>query len=180
MSAPRPKLKIVHSAPAVGAPPDFDSLFECYAGYVARVAARLLGRDDADVDDVVQEVFFITLRKLDRIHSTEAARPWLMTLTVRTAQRTLRRRRWRRLFLGEDSAAEVPAAGITADQRALLLRIYATLDQIEPKRRVAWILRYVESERLEDVAFACGCSLATAKRRIAAAQQTLMEVFEDG
>ena len=180
--ASRPKLQLVYSTakPLVGPAPDFNSLFECYAAYVAGVAARMLGRDDADVDDVVQEVFFITLHRLDRIHSAEAARPWLLTVTVRTVQRTLRRRKWRRLFLGESSAAEVPATGITAYQRALLVRIYRTLDEIEPRSRIAWILRYVEGERLEDVADACGCSLATAKRRIAAAQEKLMEVLQDG
>jgi len=177
--ASSPKLQLVHTTaqPLVGAAPDFDSLFEGYAGYVARLAARMLGRDDADVDDVVQEVFFIALRQLDRIHSTEAARPWLLTVTVRTVSRILRRRKWRRGLLGEDSAAEVPATGITAEERALLVRIYRRLDEIDPKSRIAWILRYAEGERLEDVAEACGCSLATAKRRIAAAQDRLVEVL---
>jgi RNA polymerase sigma-70 factor (ECF subfamily) len=182
MPASRPKLRLVHDAnkPVASAPLDFDSLFQCYGSYVARVAARMLGRDDAEVDDVVQEVFFVTLRRLDRIRSAESARPWLMAVTVRVVQRTLRRRKWRRMLLGESSAAEVPAAGISADQRALLVRIYRTLDEIAPQSRIAWVLRFVEGERLEDVADACGCSLATAKRRIAFAQETLMEVFRDG
>jgi RNA polymerase sigma-70 factor, ECF subfamily len=181
MMASPPKLQLVHSTAKslASAPLDFDSLFERYADYVARVAARMLGRDDADVDDVVQEVFFIALHRLDRIHSAEAARPWLMTVTVRTVRRALRRRKWRRLLLGEGNATEVPATGVTAEQRSLLARIYRTLDEIEPRSRIAWILRYVEGERLEDVADACGCSLATAKRRIAAAQALLMEVLRD-
>lgn len=182
MMAFRPKLRLVHgtSAPLVSSPPDFATLFERYAGDVARVAARMLGRDDADVDDVVQEVFFTTLPRIGRIHSEEAARPWLMTVTVRTVQRILRRRKWRRLLLGEQDADDIPATGVTAEQRALLARIYRTLDQIAPSSRIAWVLRYVEGERLEDVADACECSLATAKRRIAAVQASLMEVLRDG
>jgi RNA polymerase sigma-70 factor (ECF subfamily) len=182
MMAFRPKLRLVSGTdrPEASAPPDFDTLYARYAGYVARVAARMLGRDDADVDDVVQEVFFTTLPRLKRIHSEEAARPWLMTVTVRTVHRILRRRKWRRLLLGESSADEVPATGVTAEQMALLSRIYRTLDQIDANGRIAWILRYVEGERLEDVADVCGCSLATAKRRIAATQELLMEVLRDG
>ncbi len=181
MMAFRPKLQLVSGSAnsQAGRPPDFDSLFERYAGTVARMAARMLGRDDADVDDVVQEVFFITLPRLHRIQSEEAARPWLMTVTVRTVHRVLRRRRWRRRFFGERSAAEIPAPGITAEQRALLIRIYRILDEIDPKSRIAWVLRHVEGERLEDVADACQCSLATAKRRIAAAQEMLTEVLRD-
>ena len=179
--ASRPKLELVHSTagPLASPPPDFDSLFERHAGHVARAAARMLGRDDADVDDVVQEVFFVTMSRLHRIHSEQAARPWLLAVTVRTVHRVLRRRKWRRLFLGESGFAEVPATGVTAEQRALLARIYRTLDEIDDRSRIAWILRHVEGERLEDVADACGCSLATAKRRIAAAQARLMEVLRD-
>ncbi len=140
----------------------------------------MLGRDDADVDDVVQEVFCTALPRLDRIRSEEAARPWLMTVTVRTVQRMLRRRKWRRMLLGESALSELPAAGITAEQKALLARIYRILDQVQPASRVAWVLRHVEGERLDDVAIACGCSLATAKRRIAAVQELLMEVLRDG
>jgi RNA polymerase sigma-70 factor (ECF subfamily) len=83
------------------------------------------------------------------------------------------------VLLGESSAAEIPAPGITAEQSALLARIYRTLDEIEPKNRIAWVLRHIEGERLEDVADACGCSLATAKRRILAAQELLTEVLRD-
>ncbi|MGH7439658.1 MAG: sigma factor-like helix-turn-helix DNA-binding protein [Polyangiaceae bacterium] len=45
--------------------------------------------------------------------------------------------------------------------------------------RIAWLLRHVQGERLQDVALACGCSLATAKRRIAAAQQVVQEALRD-
>jgi DNA-directed RNA polymerase specialized sigma24 family protein len=38
---------------------------------------------------------------------------------------------------------------------------------------LAWSLRHLEGERLEDVAERCGCSLATAKRWIATAQARL-------
>jgi len=39
--------------------------------------------------------------------------------------------------------------------------------------RIAWTLRYLEQERIEDVARLCGCSKRTAKRRIASAQRAV-------
>jgi RNA polymerase sigma-70 factor (ECF subfamily) len=39
--------------------------------------------------------------------------------------------------------------------------------------RIAFCLRHVEGMKLEEVARACGCSLATAKRRVASAQARL-------
>ena len=45
--------------------------------------------------------------------------------------------------------------------------------RISVEDRLAWTLRNVEQEPLDAVAQACGCSLATAKRRIASAQAVL-------
>jgi RNA polymerase sigma-70 factor (ECF subfamily) len=53
------------------------------------------------------------------------------------------------------------------------------LDGIPANQRIAWALRYVEGEPLEGVATLSGCSLATAKRRIAAASRVLEEAFSD-
>jgi RNA polymerase sigma-70 factor (ECF subfamily) len=182
MSASNPRLRVVPSpAPEPGAGAiDFDTLFAGYASYVAGVAVRLLGRDDHEVDDVVQDVFWIAARRLGRIHSLEAARPWLVTVTVRTVGRRLRRRRWRRFFRADAEVVDVPASGLSPEQYAMLQRSYRLLDRIPDPDRIAWLLRHVEGERLQDVALACGCSLATVKRRIAAAQGALDEVLDDG
>jgi RNA polymerase sigma-70 factor (ECF subfamily) len=158
---------------------DFDALFHKYVRYVAAVAARLLGRDDHEVDDVVQDVFWLASRRMARLQDIDGARGWLVTATTRLVRRRLRRRRWRALFHAPAPLREVPAPGATPEQRALLGRIYRALEQLPVEQRLAWVLRYLEGERLEDVALACGCSLATAKRRIGAAQQVLDEVLRD-
>ncbi|HEY2899921.1 MAG TPA: hypothetical protein VGL59_05045 [Polyangia bacterium] len=51
----------------VGAGPlEFEVLFALHSAYVARLAAHLLGSDDADVDHVVQDVFWQAWRRLGR------------------------------------------------------------------------------------------------------------------
>ena len=140
MSVPKPLLRVVPASEAVAAPVDFDTLFERYGSYVAGVAARLLGRDDHEVEDVVQDVFWIASRRIGRIHSLDAARPWLVTVTVRVVARRLRRRRWRRLFHADAEVVDVPASGLSPEQYALLQRMYRVLDTIpnhEPGRVVA-------------------------------------------
>ena len=182
MSASNPRLRVVPAPapePATG-PVDFDTLFTRYASYVAGIAARLLGRDDDEVEDAVQDVFWIAARRLGRVYSLEAARPWLVTVTVRVVGRRLRRRRWRRLFRADTEVVDVPATGLSPEQYAMLQRTYRLLDRIPDEDRVAWLLRHVEGERLQDVALACGCSLATAKRRIAAAQSAIYGGLDDG
>ena len=62
---------------------------------------------------------------------------------------------------------------ISAETRAELAAVGRTLAQVPTNERLAWMLRHVDGEPVAEVARLCGCSLATAKRRIAAAAQHL-------
>lgn len=177
-------LQVVAPLPAVpGAATDvldLESLFKRYAPYVAAVAHRLLGRD-ADVDDTVQEVFLAAVRGLRSIRDPAAVKGWLARIAVRVARRRLRKRRMR-TFLGIDDPIvydSVADAGASPEDRALLARVYRVLDGLPANARIAWSLRYVEGEPLENVAQLSGCSLATAKRRIASAARSIEEAFAD-
>jgi RNA polymerase sigma-70 factor (ECF subfamily) len=160
---------------------DLDTLFRRYSSYVAAVAHRLLGRDD-DVDDTVQEVFLAAVRGLRSIREPQAVKSWLACIAVRVARRKLRKRRMRSFFGLDDPATygKVTDQAASPEQRALLARVYRVLDKMPTGNRIAWSLRYVEGEPLETVAALSGCSLATAKRRIRAAAQTIEEAFADG
>jgi RNA polymerase sigma-70 factor (ECF subfamily) len=157
---------------------DLDQAFRRFAPLVASVALRITGRPH-EVDDLVQDIFLDARRSVERIRRPAAIRAWLMTATVRLARRRLRRRRlW--VFLGID---ELPAYEALADRaaspfhRAFLAEVYRILDCLPVDDRVAWILRHVQGEELEQVARLCGCSLATSKRRIVRAQQRIDEAF---
>lgn len=186
MPTPRPFRLIVSDAtrsPAEGKDEavTFSAIFERYAGYVARLAYRLSGRD-GETDDVVQEVFFLCARRLHKIQTMEAAKPWLATVTVRVARRMLRRRRlWKILHLSFDSLVDEPAwHGLGPEERELAGRVYRVLDGVPAQHRLAWSLRHLEGESLENVASLCQCSLATAKRWIASAQRAVSAEFSGG
>ncbi len=148
-------------------------LFRAHSGFVAQLAYRLLG-SDSDIDDVVQEVFLGAVRGLDSIRDPRTVKGWLATLTVRHAGRRLRKRKVAQFFgLGAEGLDEAPNRGATPEQQALAKQLWRALDALPVNERLAWTLRHVEGEQLDGVAQLCGCSLATAKRRIAAAQATL-------
>lgn len=157
----------------------FEALFSSYSAYVARVASRLLGSGDAELDDVVQDVFWLASRRIAKIQDLVQARGWLATVTTRVVRRRLLRRRFRALFHASPGSYDVPARGATAEEHAVLARLYEVLDSLPTQQRLAWSLRYLEGEPLDAVAAACGCSLATAKRRVAAAKSVIDEVFRD-
>lgn len=173
-------LRVVKNDAQEVAPLTLEAAFRRYAPYVAQIALRILGRD-AEVDDVVQEVFLIALKGLGALREADAIKGWLATVTVRVTRKKLRMRRVKTWLRLEDTPSyeEVAAPGATPEQRTLLAHIYAVLDGLPADVRIAWTLRNVEREQLDDVARLCGCSLATAKRRIAAAQAAIAEVLGD-
>jgi RNA polymerase sigma-70 factor, ECF subfamily len=181
MSRSSPQLRLVPSVPdaspapePVGRQPSVEELYEDYASYVGAVASRLLGRS-AEVEDVVQDVFAVALQGLRRREDVREIKGWLAKVTVRRCLRQLRLRRlWALVDLAADPSYErlaEPSAG--PEERQLVSEVYRALDDVPARERVAWTLRHVEGESLEDVSVLCDCSLATAKRRIASAHEKI-------
>ena len=157
-----------------------DDLFKRHSAYVARLAYRLMGRD-ADIDDVVQDVFVLLFRRIDTIRQADAVPAWLATTTVRLTRRRMRVKRIALLlgFGDRIDMAEIEGASDSPEARGALHVIHAALQGVSVNARIAWVLRYLEEERLEDVARLCGCSKTTAKRWIATAQQVVKEALSD-
>ncbi|MBX7079792.1 MAG: sigma-70 family RNA polymerase sigma factor [Nannocystaceae bacterium] len=143
-------------------------LHDRFAGDVHRVVARCLG-PDADRDDVVHDAFVQILRGVGRVREAAGLRGWVVAVAANTARSELRRRRFRRLFWSADPAPEPGVGDGDPEARDLLRRIYDHLDRMPTDERIAFVLRHIERHELTEVAKIVGCSLATAKRRIARA-----------
>jgi RNA polymerase sigma-70 factor (ECF subfamily) len=164
----------------ISPPETLEQAFRTHVRYVAAIALRILGRDD-EVDDVVQDVFLAAFKGLRSLREPAAIKYWLATVTVRVATRRLRRRKLRGwLGLDERQYDGVAADSASPEQRALLSAVYAIIDKLPVNERIAWTLRHVEGMALEEVAQVCRCSLATAKRRIAAAHDQIDRAVSDG
>jgi RNA polymerase sigma-70 factor (ECF subfamily) len=154
-----------------------EALFRRHAPMVNGLAFRLMGRD-ADVDDLVQDAFVIAFGRLHSLDDPQAFGGWLGSIVVRTAGKVIRRRvllerlglRRRREPVDIDTVATRIAG---PDVGAELQKIYKRLDELPAEQRIAFLLRRVEGMELEEIARATGASLATTKRRIAAAQQAV-------
>lgn len=150
-----------------------EAIYKRHVAYVAGIAARIL-RSRTETEDCVQEVFIAVLGHLGSVRDGEALRAYLAQTVVRASRRRLRRRRLAAFLsldgpedeVGLDAMARDDASPETRAELALLDR---ALRRLSTDLRIAWTLRLVEGLALDEVADACGCSLATAKRRIAAA-----------
>ena len=155
-------------------------IYRRYGRYVAAVVLRLGGRN-AEVEDLVQDVFLEAARGIASLRQPEAVKGWLATIAVRAVRARLRARRARRFF-GVDAGAGYenlidPAA--SPHDRALLATVFRLLDEMPVEDRLAFCLDQVQVERLETVAELCDCALATANRRIARVLESLDKRMAD-
>ena len=196
-TAQKPHLRLVQGAPAgkavpPGPPGDIaprvedsppedpkaavEEAFRRYAPLVASLGLRITALRD-EIDDFVQEVFLRATRGIGGLRHQGATKAWLVSITINVARQRLRVRKLRKL-VGLDvpiEFEELVDPALSPEDRVLLTRMYRALDGLPVNQRLAWSLRHIEGERLETVALMCGCSLATAKRRIVAAQKVISE-----
>jgi RNA polymerase sigma-70 factor, ECF subfamily len=155
------------------------ALFRRHAPELLALATRLCG-NAAEAEDIVQDTFVIVLEHMKELRDPAAFRAWLWRTAIRGVYRRSRRQALlRRLGIGKsDRVHLVPAPDASPEQRAQLGEIDTVLLDMPAALRIAWMLRFVEGCELTEVAAACGCSLTTAKRRLAAAQKRLRGVVE--
>jgi RNA polymerase sigma-70 factor, ECF subfamily len=147
-------------------------LFDRYAKQVERILARVLGQD-AELADLLHEVFVRSLAAIDTLEDTDALGGWLTGIAVLTARECIRRRvrgRWLR-FLAPEDLPDVEDSAPDDDGREALRAMYLVLDRLGPDDRIAFALRYIEGLELRDLAAACGVSLNTVKRRLVRAER---------
>jgi RNA polymerase sigma-70 factor (ECF subfamily) len=154
-----------------------EALFRRHAPMVNGLAYRLMGRDD-DVDDIVQEAFVQAFDGLPRLKDPQSFAKWVGSIVVHVASKVLRRRKLLgRLGLRRKSEPvdvdTIVSRSASPEVAARLRRVYECLERLPVDQRVALVLRNIEGLPLEEVADALGVSLATAKRRIASAEEQL-------
>ncbi len=150
-----------------------DVLYRRHAPYLLAISVRLLS-DRNEGEEVVQDTFVVAFEQLATLHEPAALRAWLARIAVSLVRRRLRRARLLRslgLDRGPDDATLAARAApvLRPDDRAELALVDRVLRRLPADLRIAWMLRRVEGLPLAEVASVCACSLATTKRRVAAA-----------
>lgn len=147
------------------------ALCDRYADHALRVLARILG-DDPDLLDLRQDVLLRVVRSARGITDASSLQGWVTIIAVNVARSTLRRRKLQRWlsFLPWNEVPDVEARSSSDDDSASLERLYAILGKLPAEERIVFTLRFVDEMPLQEIATACGVSLATTKRRISAAE----------
>ncbi len=164
-----------------------------YQDMVFSTAARLTG-DDAQAEDIAQDVFLRAYEHFTQLRASQAAGGWLKTVATNLTLNylTRRRKRWR-LFSelterdddGSSAAPEVEwevpdtmLAELDAEQRRDL--IDAALRRLPRHQRLVLVLYHFEEHSYQDIADKLRISLAKVKTDIRRARAALLPLLAAG
>ena len=151
-------------------------LYRRYAADLLNIVSRLL-RNTSAAEDVVHDTFLLVFERLGQLRDPAQFRAWALSISVSLVRKRLRRARLLQ-WVGLDSLTTAPLElqardGLSVEARGELAVLDVVLKALPTEQRLAWSLRYIEGDKLEEVALALGKSLATTKRYIAAAERRI-------
>ncbi len=167
-------------APDPAAHLDAGTLFRAHARFVATFLARL-GVTPADLDDAVQEVFIVALRRGGFVEGPAEARTWLAAIALRTASDARRRVRRREAALASivdvsEESTVTPFESASASE--LLARVQRALDTLRLEHRAVFLLYEIEGASCESIAAGMGVPVGTVYSRLHAARRGFKDAHD--
>src|SRR5437016_5285494 len=161
----------------------FEAFMKAYQNMVFSTAVRLLG-NQAEAEDVSQEVFLKAYERYDELKDSPTAGGWLKTVTRNLCLNHLSRYRARWRFFSEmfsaaeddDATFDIPAPETAShqanetDERRLLEQ---ALQRLPSAQRVPLVLFHFESLGYEEIAARLRISLAKVKTDIFRGREAL-------
>jgi RNA polymerase sigma-70 factor (ECF subfamily) len=176
----------------VGDPAAIEQLMGAYGDRVYRLACGVT-RNEADAQEVVQDVFLTVCRKHETFQGRAALSTWIYRITMNAA---LNKRRGKRAELETSLEAELPTyvadghregprpylladwsntpeqALLSGESRAVLTR---AIESLPPHYRAVLLLRDVEGLSNEETAAAVGETVSSVKSRLHRARMAIRE-----
>jgi RNA polymerase sigma-70 factor (sigma-E family) len=160
---------------AVGAEPvQADPLrlaFEKHHLSLLRLCVLLSGQRE-DAEDIVQEAFIRSARKLPEL-TDEAVGPYLRAAAVNLWKNRLRRARMERRVRPSSARPELPQAAGEWDD------VWRAVKRLPPRRRACVVLRFYEDMSEAETARVLGCSVGTVKSQTSRALLSLRKELGD-
>jgi RNA polymerase sigma-70 factor (ECF subfamily) len=160
----------------------FEELVERHRGIVFRVAARIVGVDEAE--DVSQDSFLRAFHRLDQYRGTATFRTWLLQITQNTALNALAWRRRRPAEAAGDPSEEPDSDPLQQpvtelERRERQQRLEHKLATLRPEYRSLLVLRDLEGLSYNEIADVLEMPLGSVKGRLHRARSELIELLRN-
>ena len=163
------------SRAAVGTPP-FAQVYEEHFDFVWR-SARRLGVPEANLDDVVQDVFVTVYRRVNDFEGRSTLRTWIFGVLRRVVgdfRRTQRRKPTEALSSEPPTAAEDGPMEQAAQAEAARF-LHRVLESLDDERREVFVLAELEQMSAPEIASALEVNLNTVYSRLRSARKAVDE-----
>lgn len=151
----------------------FGELLQRHQRAVYGVVSRMVDDRD-DVDDIVQEVFVLAYRSIDRFRGDSAFSTWIYRIAVNTTIKQMKKIKIRR-----SASIDDPDTGLNdtltasdcdpedeAQRRARSRALREAIETLPDKHREAVVLHYFQNCSCDEIAKAMGCSVGTVWSRL--------------
>jgi RNA polymerase sigma-70 factor (ECF subfamily) len=152
-----------------------DELYQRFRRQIANNLYRVLG-DRGDIDDLVQEVFVIAFRGLERFRGDARLSTWIYRICVNVALGRIRTRKRRPAAYGAADLDAVPADPSLTDRpetpekslerRQDRARVYRALQMLAPKKQIVLYLHEIEGLDLKEIAYLVDSNPVTVRTRL--------------
>jgi RNA polymerase sigma-70 factor, ECF subfamily len=163
-----------------------DELYHRFRRQVAGNLYRVIGVR-TDLDDLVQEVFVIAFKGLDRFRGDARLSTWLYRICVNVALGRIRTRKRRPTAIGvpdldtaaiDPSLTERPETPERSMQRRQdQERVHRALETLAPKKRVVLYLHEIEGLDLKEIAYLVDSNPVTVRTRLFYARREFYKVL---
>ncbi len=166
----------------------FRLLVQRYSDRVFRLVVSMLGPgNEAEAEDVVQDVFVLVYRKIDTFRHDSDFSTWLFRMTRNRAIDHLRKARMRRHHVGDEALRSMPSRGTSSDpemavvageRRTAVLQHFQRLPCLQ---RTVVYLYYWTGSGVADIAELLDMNVQTVKSHLHRARRRLaLELEADG
>jgi RNA polymerase sigma-70 factor (ECF subfamily) len=157
----------------------FESLVERHRDVVYRVAARIVGLDDAS--DVSQDAFLRAFHHLDQFSGGGSFRSWLLQITHNAAVSHAERRRPEPVdpvaAEEESEAGRLLTPAAVLEQQERVRRLEAKIRLLRIEHRSVLVLRDVEGLSYEEIGTATETPIGSVKGRLHRARRELIDLL---
>ncbi len=158
----------------------FEQFYREHRRGVAGNLYRVLG-DRAELDDLVQEVFVIAFRGMERFRGDAKLSTWLYRICVNVALGRLRAKSRRAPAVPYGELDEAGDEGENAPDRQLerreeLARAHRALERLSPKKRIVFVLHEVQGLDIREIAEIVRAPLVTVRTRLHYARKDFYRV----
>jgi RNA polymerase sigma-70 factor (ECF subfamily) len=160
----------------------FEEVYRTHAGRLYSVACRLVG-NQADAEDLLQEIFLAAHRKLDSFRGDSALGTWLYRLATNLCLDHLRSKAVRTSHMtdaldDEPGLSDVPSRGL-ADRAVTRMDLERALAKLPEGCRAAFVLHDVEGLEHREVADILGIAEGTSKSQVHKARLRLRALLSE-